>query len=149
MTNVLQFDAAMIERYLKEVGLRYLIDNDGDYIVQFAEDSDFNGELSVLFGRGGNKKDVYYVRVYCNKTIPKTRFADALLLCNRWNKERRWPKAFLNTRDTGDTTKGDIVLELQIDLEKGIHQALFNDFTNTVISGAIQFWRWAVQEQKL
>jgi len=136
----------MIERYLQGKSLRFMVDADGDFRVEFAHDRECDCELTVWFIAGGPKKDVYCVRVNSNKHIPQRDWGKAVLICNQWNKERRWPKAFLYYRDS-EAEHGDILLEGQIDLEQGIHQELFDDFTNTVIATAFQFWKWAHEEK--
>ncbi len=84
-----------------------------------------------------------------DKRIPKSDWGRAVMICNTWNKERSWPKAYLFVRNPSTDTHGLIVLEDVIDLEKGIHQELLDDFSLTSIATAISFWKWAHKEQGL
>jgi hypothetical protein len=143
------FDQAMIERYLKTSGVRYLRDNEGDFLIRFSYDDDVGGELTVYLIASGKSKQIYVVRVSCSRPIDKSDWGRAVTLCNTWHREMRWPKAYLRVKDPATDTAGSIVLEEQIDLEKGIHQELFDDFTNTIIAASNQFWEWAHREHGL
>src|SRR5579875_2761784 len=140
------FDKSMIQAFLNSVGLRYLVDNDGDYMVQFSYDSQVDCELAFWFLIGGSKRDIYTVMAASSKRIPRSEWGRALQLCNDWNRERRWPKSYLVVKDPRSDLSGEIRLEEQIDLGKGIHQELFDDFSMTVIVTANEFWKWAKQQ---
>jgi len=149
MPTVQAFDYSMIERFVRSKNWKFLRDNDGDFRVEFAYDQDTGCEMTVWLMAGGSKHNVYTVLVTADKHIAKSDWGRAIMLCNTWNKEKRWPKAFLHVRDPNSDTIGAIRLEGQIDLEQGIHQELFDDFTLTIISGANTFWEWAHKEQNL
>ncbi len=147
MPTVQKFDRSMIERYLKSRNLKYLVDSDGDYRVEFAYDESVGCGLKVLLIAAGPRHQIYQIVVLSDKRIPQKDWARAVMACNTWNKEKRWPKAYLYVADPSKDTVGMIMLEGQIDLEKGIHQELFNDFTDTIIATATSFWKWAHTEQ--
>jgi len=147
MARVESFSRSMMEKYLQERGLKYLTDRDGDFRVGFTYEQDIGCELTVWLIAGGSRNQIYVVRIRSDKRIPKSDWTRVAMVCNTWNKERRWPKAYLYVRDPNTDTSGEILLEMQIDLQKGIHQELLNDFTDTAIATAYQFWRWAHQEQ--
>ncbi len=149
MPTVQKLDYRMIEKYLKGRDLKYLRDSDGDYQVGFTYDEDFGCSLTVWLIVSGQSRDTYMVLVMSDKHIPKSDWARAIMLCNTWNKERRWPKAYLSVNNPDADTIGEIRLEHQIHLKMGIHQELLNDFTDMAISGAYLFWRWAHKEQGL
>jgi len=149
MSTVQRFDHTVIEKYLKGRDLKYLRDSEGDYRIDFAYDEDTGCELTVWLIASGQHNEIYEVLVISDKRIPKSDWEKIIMLCNTWNRERRWPKAYLYVRDSATDTIGHIRLEQQIDLEQGIHQELFNDFTNTIILGAFLFWEWAHKEQNL
>ncbi|HLZ60092.1 MAG TPA: YbjN domain-containing protein, partial [Ktedonosporobacter sp.] len=93
--------------------------------------------------------DIYRILTTSDRRIPRNDWGRAVMICNTWNKERYWPKAFLSVRNPDSDAYGAITLEWQIDLGKGIHQELLNDFTMTILSGGIAFWKWAHQEQSM
>ena len=147
MPTVQKFDRNMIERYLKSRSWKYLIDSDGDYRVEFAMDDEAGCELTVWLIMGGPNKEIYDCMIWSSRRVKKEEWGKAILMCNDWNKQKRWPKAYVYVRDRNTDTVGDIRLEQQMDLETGIHQELFDDFTSTIISGAHAFWKWATKEQ--
>jgi hypothetical protein len=149
MPAVRKFDQDMIKKYLKAFNLKYLIDSDGDFLVQFSYTDEWGTALKVYLILAGTQKDVYAIKVYSDTRIPKKDWSRALDLCNTWNKEKRWPKACLHVDNPATDTSGMIVVEQHIDLEKGIHQELFNDYTSTILMGAFQFWEWAHKEKNL
>ena len=149
MAYVQTFDRSMIESSLRSASLRFLRDDDGDFIVQFGYDSATDCEINIGFDVSGNTHSVYSIHGTSDKRIPRNDWGRVVMMCNTWNKERRWPKAFLYTRNPGSDATATIVLEENLDLDTGIHQELLDDFTLTTISGILQFWKWAHQEQGL
>jgi hypothetical protein len=149
MPNVQKFDHDMIKKYLHAHDLKYLIDSDGDFLVQFGYADEWGCSLKIYLIVGGTRKDIYVIKVYSDKRISRGDWTRVIGLCNTWNKERRWPKAYLHVDDPAADQTGLVVVEQHIDLEKGIHQELLDDFTSTMIMGAFQFWKWVHQEQGL
>ena len=147
MAIVQTFARGQIEKYLRKMELKFLQDSDGDFLVQFGYDDDYGCEITVYMMAAGKRSDVYSIRINSDKRIPKRDWGQALMLCNTWNKERRWPKAYLSVRDPNNDTTASISLEFDIDLEQGIHQELLDDLTGTIIAGGCQFWEWAHKEQ--
>ena len=143
MPIVRALDRSMIEHCLRSDNLRFLRDNDGDFRVEFGYDEETGCEVTFSLSVVGPKSEVYSIVAFSDRRVPTYEWDRALRLCNQWNEERRWPKAYLYMRDN----IGNIILEQQIDLEEGIHQELLDDFTRTAIVSSIQFWRWAHQEQ--
>ncbi len=149
MAAVQRFDHSMIERYLRARSLKFLRDSDGDFIVQFSYNDEMGCSVDMYLMVQGQQKDIYSVWGVSDRRIPKNDWGKAIMLCNEWNKLRRWPKAYLYVKDPATDTTGSIRLEYQIDLEEGIHQELFDDFTSSGIDGTFAFWKWAHQEQGL
>jgi hypothetical protein len=149
MATVEKFTRPMIERYLRSVGVKFLTDSDGDFVVQFGYSETQGCELSFYFIAGGRENEIYVIRAFSDKRIARDEWARAVMLCNQWNTERRWPKAYLQVKDPASDNYGAILLEEQIDLEKGIHQELLDDFSNTFVVTAGSFWEWAHKEKGL
>jgi hypothetical protein len=146
MTTVKPFDRSVIETYLLEQDLNYLKDRDGDFQVKFNYDEDCGCALTVWFVLNNS---IYRVQVVSDKPIPRQDWEKIVMLCNTWNQQKRWPKAYLNISNPETDQNGFIVLEEHIDLQQGIHQELFNDWTSTVISASSGFWMWLNKEQEL
>lgn len=148
MPEVQRFDQAMIEAYLQKKGVIYLVDQDGNYRVGYSHDAEIGGAMTVWLLRAGEQREIYHIRVTSDRRIAQWSWGKAMLLCNQWNGERRWPKAFL-FYPADDAEFGEVVLEGQLDLEHGVHMELFEYFTDATVSGAYQFWKWAHEEQGL
>jgi hypothetical protein len=147
MPKVESFSRAMIERALKNKSVKYLVDSDGDCVAAFTREATRPCELEVWLIAAGAKKDVFRVFVRSDQRFPEVKWGEVLAACNEWNRERRWPKTYLEiSKEDG---RGMIVCEEQWDLERGIHQELLEDFAMIVITASHQFWEWAHQERKL
>lgn len=146
MPSVQTFTQSMIKTYLDGKNLRYLVDNDGDFLVRFSRDEDTGCELSIYFIAAGQKKEIFAIRIDSDREIPKSNWAQVMLLCNEWNREKRWPKVYLNNKDANTAR---IVCEEHIDLQTGVHQELLNDYADTAVASAFQFWVWLHKEHNI
>ncbi len=127
--EVVKFDRDLIREYLEERDVKYMIDKDGDFIAIFA----LNGcpqKAFTIFAASGLLEEVFSItlRVEPSPAMPEV---DALRQVNRWNQERRWPRAYY--KDHG------FQLDWHIDLGVGISPALFADMCDTVIAGGHMF----------
>ncbi len=149
MSMVQTFERNMIREYLDDKELKYFQDDEENFLVHFAYDDDWQCELTVVFTAQGDDQEILTIYVFSSKKVPRRDWGRAIFLCNQWNKESRWPKAYLSIEDMDKDKTGEITLEGQLDLEAGIHQELFNDFSTAIIAASMGFWQWATQEQKL
>ena len=149
MARVQEFDRAMFENYLKSKELKYLVDQEGDYQVQFSHDNDWGCGLTVWLIASGKGKDICTVRVHADKPVPRAQFSRAILLCNEWNATRRWPKTFVHYNPDDNNEPCQIICEDQLDVQKGLHQELLDDLATTTIRTSMSFWEWANKEQDI
>lgn len=148
MASVETFSSEMLEKYLSSRRLAYQRDQDEDYRVSFEFDDELGCALDMWFLLGGRDRQILAVRAVGQRPITRAEFASVLELCNEWNSDRRWPKAYLYRRSP-DEAEGAIYLEENIDLAPGIHQELLDDWLDTVRSASVQFWIWAHSEKGL
>ena len=148
MPTVQTFSRAMIENYLRKIDLRYLTDRDGDFHVAFSYEADYGGSLTYLIMVEGKSSSILAVRIISDRRIAKSDWGRAVMACNTWNRERRWPKAYL-IADAAEDDTGKISLDLDVDLEQGVHQELLDEMLDSVFFGGGFFWKWAHQEQGL
>lgn len=147
MATVRGFDRSMIRTFLDDKDIHFLIDRDGDFQVVFSDNGERGCEITFWLIAGGSNAQIYNIMAWSDKRIPRSDWGQALLLCNTWNKEKRWPRAYLWASDPASDTTGSIRLDMQLDLEPGIHQELLDDFSLTVMAGVLNFWEWAHKEQ--
>ncbi len=149
MSEIQPFTHELVESYLKLRELKYLRDNDGDFVVQFGYLQEADAEISAYFIADGPDKGIYIIRMTTSKRIPASEYGQALAACNNWNMERRWPKVFLYVRTAEDTDAAGVIAEQQIDLRTGIQAELFNSLTDNIVAGGFQFMEWLKQQQNL
>ncbi len=147
MAVVQRFEPGMVEKYCKSFGLHYLKDAEGDFRVDFSFDEECGCELTLWLMIKGTQSQIYVVRLLSATRIPRSEWPRAIDACNTWNRDHRWPKAYLNAYNPETDAVGFVEVEQQIHLEKGIHQELLDDFTSRTVAGGFEFWRWAHREK--
>lgn len=139
---VVPFSRELIRDFLDMKGLKYLRDKDEDFLVIFRRE-EIKSELRVWFIANGPQECIY--TIVCFASAPR---GDDLLhwykICNDWNKSRRWPKASASRVD--DSSRLTLTLEQHLDLEAGIHKALFDDYTQITLSAITEFFGWLTSD---
>ena len=147
--GVQPFDRGMVKDHLERQSLKYLVDQDGDFRVDFAAFSDEGYELTVWLTAEGTNEDIFVIRTIANARIAKTLWLDVMQACNQWNMEKRYPKAFLFLPTDSDELFGAIHLEGQFPLAAGVTQPILDEFINTIIGTSFSFWEWIVGSKLL
>ena len=142
MPVVEHLSRGMVEKYLSSAGLRYLQDRDGDFVVQFREDEDWGCSLDVYLTVAGADGDVLDLLGVPNHHVSEARWPEALVTCNQWNLDKRWPKAAFRT-GSPNAKSGMFVLQAALDLEKGIHQEFLDNYIYVFMGGVSSFLQWA------
>ncbi len=111
---------ARVAAWMTENGFSYFVDNDGDLGGMW------RGRLFYFF-LFGERREILQVRGQWQREVSIERMSEILDICNEWNADRIWPKAYVRVRDNG---RVHVVSETAIDLEHGatdaqLHQALF------------------------
>ncbi|NJL09366.1 MAG: YbjN domain-containing protein [Calothrix sp. SM1_7_51] len=146
MPNIQSFDRSMIEEYLRRKGFPFFQDDEGDYVLQFAHNEDWGCTVAALLGIKGPNDNIYSIRLISDRRIPLADWQKVIVLCNRWNDETLWPKAVLSLRNTSEMNTG-ISLEAYLILDMGIHQELFEDYTDKIMGAGLSFWEWLHKDQ--
>ena len=144
MATVSIFDQDTLERSLTSEDINFEKIDKNNYLLNFEYDNECGCEIQVILSIDGQQNEIFAVRAFTDREIPKSQWADIIMLCNSWNKMSRWPKAYLDV--TAPDTVGKIVLEEQIDLSKGIQDGLLIDYMKTAIGSAFQFYKWMHKE---
>jgi hypothetical protein len=111
---------ARIATWMADNGFSYFVDSDGDLGGMW------RGRLFYFF-LFGEHSEILQVRGQWQREVTIERMTEILDVCNEWNAERIWPKAYVRVRDNG---RVHVVSEVALDLEHGatdaqLHQALF------------------------
>jgi hypothetical protein len=75
-------------------------DDDGDYVAWLDADKDFRYDVIVAFIQYESSDKLQSQAFSPDFKIPADRAADALLFCNKWNKENSYGQAWFN-QDNG------------------------------------------------
>ncbi|WP_250444525.1 YbjN domain-containing protein [Actinotalea sp. C106] len=95
--------------WFSEHGYTYFVDNDGDV------GGLWRGRLFYFF-LFGERQEILQVRGQWNREFAIERLTEVLEVCNEWNAERVWPKAYVRVRDDGMV---HVTCEVSTDLEHG------------------------------
>jgi hypothetical protein len=104
---------ARIAAWMTDNHFSYFVDNDGDL------GGLWRGRLFYFF-LFGEQAEILQVRGQWHRELAIERLEEVLDLCNEWNAERIWPKAYVRVRDNG---RVHVVAEVATDLEHGATDA--------------------------
>ncbi|MBF0723264.1 YbjN domain-containing protein [Sanguibacter inulinus] len=100
---------ARVIEWISDYGYSYFIDSDGDV------GGLWHSRL-FYFLIFGSRSEILQVRGQWNREISIERIEEVLDLCNEWNTDRIWPKAYFRVRDNGMI---QVYAEMSVDLEHG------------------------------
>ena len=126
------FGPQLLERYLRDNELRFLVDQDGDFLVDFygEEVNDYRVQLSAE----GVDREVLCVRIGTDVTYTEALRDRIEGFVAGWNRRTRWPKVYVADDRRGRGMR--VVGENSFLLTAGIHQKLLDDFiTMSIMSG--------------
>jgi hypothetical protein len=126
-----------VRRVLDKLSISHKVDDDGDIAFVLNADDDVAYDVVCFLMLKGSNKEVYQIMLIPSKAIPARKQGEALLACNQWNVEKLYPAAYLQP---GDESK--VVAMYGIDLEKGIHDELLEDFTRSIVSMGWEFFKF-------
>lgn len=98
-----------IATWLADNQFSYFVDSDGDL------GGLWRGRLFYFF-LFGERQEILQVRGQWHRELTIERLSEVLELCNDWNAERIWPKAYARVRDNG---RVHVVTEVAVDFEHG------------------------------
>ncbi|GEA83998.1 MULTISPECIES: YbjN domain-containing protein [Cellulomonas] len=104
---------ARIAAWMADNHFSYFVDNDGDL------GGLWRGRLFYFF-LFGERAEILQIRGQWHREIAIERLEEVLDLCNEWNADRIWPKAYVRVRDNG---RVHVVAEVATDLEHGATDA--------------------------
>ncbi|WP_448629665.1 YbjN domain-containing protein [Cellulomonas soli] len=98
-----------IAAWMTENEFSYFVDSDGDL------GGLWRGRLFYFF-LFGEQSEILQIRGQWHREVAIERLEEVLDLCNEWNAERIWPKAYVRVRDNG---RVHVISEVATDLEHG------------------------------
>ena len=101
---------ARVRAWFSRQGYTAFVDDDGDV------GGLWRGRLFYFF-LFGDRDEILQVRGQWNREFALERLTGVLEICNAWNAEKIWPKAYVRVRDDGMV---HVTCEVATDLEHGV-----------------------------
>lgn len=135
-----------IERFLNGEGLHYYRSPDGVFLVLF--DAEDVGEAGVRFelSTEGPDATILTIRVRSDRAYPLGATPSLEARCSRWNREHRWPKAFVVEHDAVGEVVGEYDLPTR-DVAVGVD--LVDRVCRSVLASGIELWEWMEQQDAI
>ena len=115
-------------------------------LVFLGYDRPSDRSLEVMHVVEGEQGTVYCLRMVGDRRVDAADYQRARELCDRWNGNYRWPRAFLEIpgrEGEEPAASGLLTLDYQLQLAAGIHQALFDELVRGTVAAAYDFWKLA------
>lgn len=107
-------------------GYTYFVDDEGDV------GGLWRGRLFYFF-LFGEHHEILQVRGQWNREFAIERLTEVLEVCNDWNAEKIWPKAYVRVRDDGMV---HLACEVATDLEHGVTDAQLGQLLHCALSAS-------------
>lgn len=111
-------------------GFGWFVDDDGDL------GGLWRGRLFYFFCFG-ERSEILQVRGQWNREIAIERLGEVLELCNAWNADRIWPKAYARVSDDGMV---HVTCEVATDLEHGVTDDQLDHLLRSAVGSASAFF---------
>ena len=122
--------AERLRAWFRRNGYSYFVDDDGDV------GGVWRGRLFYFF-LFGEREEILQVRGQWNREFAIERLTEVLELCNEWNADKIWPKAYVRVRDDGMV---HATCEVATDLEQGVTDAQLGQLLHCGLSAASIFF---------
>lgn len=119
-----------LTRWFARHGYTYFVDVDGDV------GGVWRGRLFYFF-LFGEREEILQVRGQWNREFAIERLTEVLEVCNEWNAEKIWPKAYVRVRDDGMV---HATCEVATDLEHGVTDEQLGQLLHCGLSTASHFF---------
>lgn len=126
---LLPFGPDTIQRFLDEREYKPWKSSWDSFLIWFNYSERTDRAVNACFMVVGKQKDVFKLRIECDRRVPAERFDRAFRLCNAWNSGYRWPMALLEIpvleKKEGDLEgrepeSGSLTLDFQLYLGVGV-----------------------------
>jgi Putative bacterial sensory transduction regulator len=135
MDGLVSFGPHMFQRFVQDHGLRYLVSDEGDYMIPM----NVSGLRLDCWLTSEDDGQVVRVLVCApGERFPRDQECEVQAACDAWNRTRRWPKACWYLPDNDD--RGEILLQGSLPVAHEVTQELISEFLCVHIDGSIQFW---------
>lgn len=131
--DTVEFGRTLMERYLRERHLVYLVGGDGNFCVKFANHGQAS-VTSIVFSMEGPEGNVAVVRACTSMSFAPDEHARLTEFADGWNRTRRWPKAFTTVGVDGAS---DIVGEFSWWMDTDFPPGLFDRWISVAMDSCV------------
>lgn len=125
--NTLAADEA-IKQLLERLGIRYEVNQDQDLDLVLVENG-IQYRAYIIFDRLENQQ-IWNLALVASFSTKESGYNDLLHYCNRWNRDKRQPKAYMYDRD-------GLRLEIQYPIQYGLNLQEFEENILQLFSSAL------------
>jgi hypothetical protein len=137
----------LIDGILRKKNIRFMTDSDGDFKITYSRDPDSGAEITVWIMISGKSGNVLAFRMYADAEIRRTRWSEAIALCNEWNEKRLWPKVYLYAQNPDTDEFARLQCEMNLDLAAGTFEEYVEDQFILSVASASWFFEWLHKEK--
>jgi hypothetical protein len=135
MDGLVSFGPHMFQRFAQDHGFRYLVSDEGDYMIPL----NVSGRRLDCWLTSEDDGQVARVLVCApGERFRRDQECAIQAACDAWNRIRRWPKACWYLPDNDD--HGEILLQGALPVLHEVTQQLISEFLYVHIDGSVQFW---------
>lgn len=88
---------AVLRGLIDKAGYSHKIDEDGDILMTLNADNDFGYDVYIFFQIQGENDTILKITGYAfDFPVNNDNKANLVYLCNKWNREKRLPKAYVD-----------------------------------------------------
>jgi hypothetical protein len=152
------FTSDTLVRYLRAIDRPFWECGPDRYVAPYEYDPASDRCCQAFYSVEGRDPDILCVRWVSDRRVPAEQLSLAYLLCNQWNAQWRWPRAFVDLPTVTDADgqpgsglppSGVLTLDFQLHLQQRIHQALFDSLLAPVQEATWAFWEMAHRDYNL
>lgn len=121
-----ELTAERLRAWFTRHGYTYFVDDEGDV------GGLWRGRLFYFF-LFGERHEILQVRGQWNREFAIERLTEVLEICNQWNADKIWPKAYVRVRDDGMV---HLTCEVATDLEHGVTDAQLGQLLHCALSAS-------------
>jgi hypothetical protein len=136
----------LTRRALDALGIPNSRDEDGDWFTVI-HSGDSRSDLQCFFIVYGENRKLFQLVCLFDARIPKRKWGAALQLCNAYNTEARFGRAFLRIQEGQE--EAPLRFDAVIDCTDGVSQQFLQTLINSHLASACMFYNMAHEDKAL
>jgi len=138
-----------IQQALQANGWNQEPDSDGDYVLRFKPDEDHGCRDLVMISIEGDEDDVFAVRLNIDRDFPIDEWKRILMLVNDFNRDYRWPNAFVRFPESEDDTTVTVACGYFVKCAGPVTQDMLSNWIIATMAGADRLFTMLIVDNKI